>query len=541
VDIVIAGGLVRALQGLAAAAPTLIVGLFIASVLRYYLGTQGTLRLFGGDSIRSLPQAWLVGMLLPVCSIGVIPIIREMRRMGVRPGAITAFALSAPLFNPLSLLYGLTLSRPFIIVGFAIGSLVVVTLLGIIWDRNAGEQNVASAAVSNPIGLRRLGACAVFMAREVTGLTGLLTLIAVAGLAILGMLLPHGALQSSVEQLDPLAPLKMALVAVPVYATPMLAMSQLGMMFAHGNSPGAAFCLLLLGTGVNLATLVWIAMNYGRRSTFVWFSSLCLIVLGCAYAVDRPLIPPGIEPAGHTHAFDIYTNPFTQGAQLGGPMILDAIGKTIGLADYVGVGIVAFALLGGVLSRTVLANSAERVLNEVPAEALVDPKVGMNRHVSSRTVGLTCLSGLVAFSVVACYAYYPAPDEVLEEMRLARVELLSGVSSHDYDRALRWIPTVDDWSRKLEVGYAIRNFELRPYQQMQTYLLRKKLELLEHAIEHAKEHEAEDEHEDEDEHEHEDEHDHDEHHQSLMEEMDELRFGISENARRLSQAFEGSR
>ncbi len=532
-DIVIAGGMVRALQGLAAAAPTLIVGLFVASLLRYYLGTQGTVRLFGGDSIRSLPQAWLVGMLLPVCSIGVIPIIREMRRMGVRPGAITAFALSAPLFNPLSLLYGLTLSRPFIIVGFAMGSLVVVTLLGVIWDLKAPAQTVAPAAVSNPIGLRRLGACALFMAREVTGLTGLLTLIAVAGLAVLGMLLPHGALQSSVEQLDPLAPLKMALVAVPVYATPMLAMSQLGMMFEHGNSPGAAFCLLLLGTGVNLATLVWVAINYGRKATFIWFSSLCLIVLGCAYAVDRPLIPPGIKPEGHTHAFDIYTNPFTQGAPVSGPKILDTVGKTIGLADYIGLGIVAFVLLGGVLTRTVLARPADRLLNEVPAETLVDPKVGMNRHVSSRTVGLTCLSGLMAFSIVGCYAFYPAPDESLEEMRLARNLLLSGVSSKDYDGALRWIPIVDDWSRKLEVGYAIRNFELRPYQQMQTYLLRKKLELLEHAIAHANEHAMEDAssmHAEDKLHlEHE------------IEEMNELRFEISLNASRLRQAFGVSR
>ncbi len=524
-DIVIIGGLIRAFQGLAAAAPTLIVGLFIAAVLRYYLGSEGTLRLFGGNSLRSLPQAWLVGMLLPVCSIGVIPIIREMRRMGVRPGAITAFALSAPLFNPLSLLYGLTLSRPFIIVGFAIASLIVVTLLGIIWDRKAGETSTPREDASNPIGLHRLGACAVFMAREVTGVTGVLTLIAIGGLWMLGMALPHGALQSSVEQLDPLAPLKMALVAVPIYATPMLTMSQLGMMFAHGNSPGAAFCLLLLGTGVNLATLVWIAMNYGRRSTCLWFSALLGIVLMCAYAVDRPLIPPGIEPAGHTHAFDVYTNPFAHGAKLNLRVIADATQKTIGFADYIGLGILAVTFLLGVLSRTALARPADRYLHEVPAHVLVDPKVGLNRHVSPATVGATCLVGLVAFSVVGCYAYYPAPDEVLEEMRLARVEVLSGASSSDYERVLRWIPIVDEWSRKLEVGYAIRHFELRPYQQMQTYLLRKKLELLEHAVEHAMDaagdvspagqsHLAEE-----------------------LREIKALRFEISENSRRLSKAF----
>ncbi len=94
-DTALIGGLVNALIGLAMASPTILIGLFIAALMRFYLGPEHSRRLFGGDSIRSLPQSWLMGMLLPVCSIGVIPIIREMRRIGMRPGAISAFALSA--------------------------------------------------------------------------------------------------------------------------------------------------------------------------------------------------------------------------------------------------------------------------------------------------------------------------------------------------------------------------------------------------------------------------------------------------------------
>ncbi len=110
---------------------------------------------------------------------------------------------------------------------------------------------------------------------------------------LIGMLLTHGALQSSVEQNDPLAPALMTAVAIPIYGkTTMLAMSQLGMMFAHGNSPGAAFSLLLLGTGMKHRHAVLDREgNYGIRPSFIWFSSLTLIVLACAYAVDRPLIP----------------------------------------------------------------------------------------------------------------------------------------------------------------------------------------------------------------------------------------------------------
>ena len=59
---------------------------------------------------------------------------KRVRKHGIRPGAITAFDLPAPLFNPLSLLYGPTLSRPMVIVGFALGALAVVTILGAVWD-----------------------------------------------------------------------------------------------------------------------------------------------------------------------------------------------------------------------------------------------------------------------------------------------------------------------------------------------------------------------------------------------------------------------
>src|SRR4029077_18049348 len=82
-----------------------------------------------------LLRAWGVGTVLPVCSLGVIPIAREMRRAGVPSGTIVAFVLAAPHINPLSLLSGLTLSEPLVIICFALGSLVVALLAGASWDR----------------------------------------------------------------------------------------------------------------------------------------------------------------------------------------------------------------------------------------------------------------------------------------------------------------------------------------------------------------------------------------------------------------------
>lgn len=497
---ILVGGFVRLVQSLASCAPTLFVGLFIAAVLRYYFGSEATKRLFGGESIRSLPQSWLIGMLLPVCSIGVIPILFELRRSGVRAGAMTAFALSAPLFNPLSLLYGLTLSRPLVIIAFAMLSLVVVTVLGMIWDRFAGpksedgvENGRRAVDREEVIGTQRLWLAARMIGYDLTGWVGLLALIACAGPMMMAMVLPHGALQSSVEQMDPMSPLRMMLAAVPVYATPMLTMSQLGMMFQHANSPGAALVLLMLGTGMNLATLAWLGTSYGVRPTMLWLASLLLVVMCCAYAVDRPLIPQGVEPAGHTHAFDIYTNPFPHGSNINLRVVREAIERSLGIGEIISVIILipvvvisAAAKLWGPGQKLASAETSSQSPS-FSQETAVPYQAGRRRYdviVPPATVGFVMLIGLVAFSIVGCFAYYPHPDETLEEIRIARTEALSGANSMNIDHALHWIGVWDDWSRRLEVGVFLRTGTVRPYQRMQGYLLRKKLELLEHELEH---------------------------------------------------------
>ena len=322
------GGSMRVSEAIMSSGPTLLVGLFIAAVFRYFLGTEGTRRLFGGDSLRSLPQSWAIGMLLPVCSIGVLPILLEMRRSRIKAGAMSAFALSAPLFNPLSLLYGLTLSRPYVIVMFAFGSLAVVTLVGLIWDTVSKNKSAEEFVDTNFVGIagvQRLMATAVYMSRQLCGPAGIWALVGAMGMFALAAFLPWGALQHGVNRDDWWAPARMAFVAIPAYATPMLIMSQLGMMFQHANSPGAAFVLLVLGAGMNFGTIGWLGRHFGIRSVVTWFSCLLLIVVSIAYAINRPLIPPGVDPSAHTHAFDLYSNPIHHLDSASGSFALEKI------------------------------------------------------------------------------------------------------------------------------------------------------------------------------------------------------------------------
>ena len=503
------GGSMRMTEALVSACPTLLIGLCVAAILRFYLGMSGTRRLFGGMTLRSLPQSWAVGMLLPVCSIGVLPVLFEMRRAKLKAGAMSAFALSAPLFNPLSLLYGVTLSRPYVILMFALGSLFVVTIVGIIWDRFVTHSDVArfrrhdedADSAESPIGIRRLVASFVYISRQVCGPAGVWAVAATVGVLLLAAVLPAGSLANAMGRDDWWAPARMAAVSIPAYAPPMLAMSQLGGMFQHANSPGAAFVLLVIGTGVNLGTLAWMSRQFGLRSVMVWFGSLMAVVMVIAYAVNQPLAPPGVDPSGHTHAFDIYANPIQQLDSNSGALVRRKLAEKFGPFAQICISLLGGMVVLGALFRSIgvddssfsrdpssssgSSNDQQSGTHQEPGtEQACDGELGFDRIVGPQVVGATLIAALVVLSVVMCYGFYPSPEECMKEIRVMRAEALSASVSADADHAKFWIPRWDQWSRRMEVGAFLRRGHVTPYQRIQGYLLRKKLDLLEHELEH---------------------------------------------------------
>jgi len=474
------GAVLRFFQALVQATPTILIGLVVAGVFRRLLGHAGTRRLFGDNTWRSLPQAWAVGMLLPVCSLGVIPVVREMRRAGVSGGAILAFGLTAPLFNPISVLYGLTLADPVVILTFSFCSLAIVTVVGVGWDTLFPDT--AAAEPEPPavaFGAKRMLSVAVFGARELAGPSSLYIFAGLLGVAMLSVLLPHGYLQTAAEHDDPWAPLFMTAVAIPAYATPMTAMVQLASMFQHGNSVGAAFALLTLGAGANVGLVVWMIRVYGLKRSAAWFALLIAVVVGLAYGVDKPLHPHGVEPAGHTHAFDIYCAPFQPGASNAMQLAWRTLSEKMAAHEI--VALLATALLfaaGLALAHWDRDGRIEKWLERPP-----ETQPRWDVVLPGPVLGGVALFGLIALSVFGCYIYYPPPSEIFEEMRLVNTEVAASASSEDWDTALYWIPIYDDWTRKLQVSMFLRGEVLTSYRRAKADVLRDKLELLEHEVE----------------------------------------------------------
>jgi len=77
-------------------APYLLLGFLMAGLLRVFFNEEWVRRHLGQKGFRQIVKAVLIGIPLPLCSCGVIPVAAGIRRQGGQRGAVAAFTASTP-------------------------------------------------------------------------------------------------------------------------------------------------------------------------------------------------------------------------------------------------------------------------------------------------------------------------------------------------------------------------------------------------------------------------------------------------------------
>lgn len=463
---------------------TLFVGFFVAAVMRRMLGPESTRNLFGGEGLKGLFRAWVIGSLLPVCSLGVIPVAREMRRAGVPTATILAFVLAAPQLNPLSFLYGLTLSEPIVIICFVIATMLLAISGGELWKRVFEKPSDSLFPCDEPMpppGIKRLISVVVSAAKETVSPSMGYILIGILFTGLFAGLLPPSTLSNTMRHDDWKSPALMALISLPAYSGVLPGMMRIGLIFEHGNSTGAAFLLFELGVGFNLGLIVWAMSELGWRRGMLWLLMICVLVLAVGYGMERPLYFAK-EEAVHTHAFDDWTSPFPYGSNVSYEVVLGKLMQKVEVLEPVALGGLLFLfILGTSLSCFDRAGQVEKWLTTHPPVS--EAPVGvLNRGVPGPVLGIVALLGLVVFSLVALYIYYPDTKQAFSEIIRVRTDVSVAVRTGKKDEAIRRIQQWDLLTRKLQVGVFIRTGSMDPEVGKITEDLRERLEDLRDAL-----------------------------------------------------------
>jgi uncharacterized membrane protein YraQ (UPF0718 family) len=228
----------------------------VAGGLRALVEPARLRRFFGTGRWTGPVRAWAAATLLPVCSLGVLPVLCELRRARVRRDAVLTFALAAPIFNPVSLLYGASYLGPGLLVTLALGTLFIAIAAGMLCgpDGSAEDEGSAPGDEGAPLastGSQRLRAAAIHAARGASGpvLVDIAVGVVVAGL-VAAVLSPSWLAEGTFSG-DPKAIPLMTAVALPTYVTSEKGVATLPEMLKFRQSSGAMFCLIVLGVGVS--------------------------------------------------------------------------------------------------------------------------------------------------------------------------------------------------------------------------------------------------------------------------------------------------
>ncbi len=291
-------------------APALLLGYFLAGLVAVFLPVSSVRWLGGGSLTGQALRGVAVGLPLPVCSCGVVPLYRALVERGVPATAALAFLVATPELGTDAILLSLPLlGGPFTLIRIAAAAvlaLAVAVIVGRTISSRTPENSAAATEETEGAAdglLDKLGGGIKTGLGTLVDHTGPWVLVGLAVAALVGPLVRDSWLVGC----DPYLQVALfAVLGIPVYvcasgATPMVAV-----LLAGGVSPGAALAFLLTGPATNVVTFGVISDLHGRKTAVFFCVMMATLAVTIGFAVNQ-LFPgfAALDPqAGHDHSAD---------------------------------------------------------------------------------------------------------------------------------------------------------------------------------------------------------------------------------------------
>jgi uncharacterized protein len=116
--------------------PFVIIGVFISAIIAVYIKSSKILQYKSSNNIVSHIQVMFIGLFLPVCECGNIPLAKRLSIMGFRPSEVITFMLAAPIVNPLVFITTMEAFNldPMIAVIRIVAGAVIALIVGLIFS-----------------------------------------------------------------------------------------------------------------------------------------------------------------------------------------------------------------------------------------------------------------------------------------------------------------------------------------------------------------------------------------------------------------------
>jgi uncharacterized membrane protein YraQ (UPF0718 family) len=271
-------------------APYLLFGFLMAGVLSVLISKDYVRRHLGGHGWVGSIKAALVGVPMPICSCGVIPLAASLRKHGASRGATASFLASTPQTGIDSLmityaLLGWVFAVFRAVVAFVSGIVCGAAVAAVSPKEDLEEKECTDECCQpnqQPAILRMLRYGFLVLPRNVS--KALVLGIVISG--ILSGLIPDDFFADKLGD-SPVAMLMMLVIGIPIYVCSSASVPIALAFIKAGLSPGAALVFLITGPATNAATLTTLWQIIGKKQLAVFLVVLSLCALGAGLLMNQ--------------------------------------------------------------------------------------------------------------------------------------------------------------------------------------------------------------------------------------------------------------
>lgn len=262
-------GLQRLLDLALAAAPALLLAYLAGGLIAAFMPESSIAWLRRGGHLSQAMRGMAVGLPLPVCSCGVVPLYQSLIRRGAPPSAAMAFLIATPELGLDAILVSIPLLGMDMTIARVIAAAVVALLVGWLLGRWMQVRDAESSCCGHEHGPsfsggfgQRLNAGLRYGFGELVDSTAPWVLFGLLVAAVAQPLLEHSLLQALGPNWQVLV---FALLGLPLYVCATGSTPIVAVMLLAGVSPGAALAFLLTGPATNPATFGVLSRLHGPR------------------------------------------------------------------------------------------------------------------------------------------------------------------------------------------------------------------------------------------------------------------------------------
>lgn len=283
---------------LAKMSPWLIGGFLLSGIVSILLPRDWVVKAMGrSKGWRGVINAVLIGVPLPICSCGVLPLTAALRKAGAGKGAVAGFLISTPQTGVDSILATYALMGPLYAVARPLAAFATGIAGGISIDLMGGKDGTdkpvnhkghccpcchsdeaehhecdESPKADAPLAMRILKAGFIDLFGEIV--RPLVVGLAVS--ALVTALVPEDFFTNVLGGNDWISMPAMAILGFPMYVCSTASIPIAASFLLKGLSPGAALVFLMVGPAINAASVASVSKLIGLRATCVYTSVILL-------------------------------------------------------------------------------------------------------------------------------------------------------------------------------------------------------------------------------------------------------------------------